>query len=45
MFDSVNTAFPMIVETTTYDQELVGQNLYKVDVRLGYANNEPQQTQ
>ncbi len=45
MFDSVNTAFPMIVETTTYDQELVGQNLYKVDVRLGYANNEPQQIQ
>ena len=45
MFNAANTAFPMIVQTTNYDQELVSQNLYKVDVRLGYANNEPQQRQ
>ena len=45
MFDAVNTAFPMIVETSNYDQDLISQNLYKVDVRLLYANNELQQIQ
>lgn len=45
LFDSVNTAFPVIVETTNYDQDLLSQNLYKVDVSLQYANNELQQIQ
>jgi hypothetical protein len=45
MFDAANTAFPMIVETSNYDQDLISQNLYKVDVRLLYANNELQQIQ
>jgi len=44
MFDS-NGTHPMIVKTTNFDQELLTQGLYKVDITLQYANNEIQQIQ
>lgn len=45
MFDATNIAYPMILQSTTYEQELLSQNLYKLDIRLMYANNEIQQIQ
>ena len=44
MFAS-NGTHPMIVKTTNFDQELLTQGLYKVDITLQYANNEIQQIQ
>jgi len=45
MFDATNVAYPMILQSTTYEQELLSHNLYKLDIRLMYANNEIQQIQ